>query len=103
MRFRVEFEAFSGQDAAKYTLAGISPRSRCEMGGYLLRKPSSAGCRMPGDDVLTSDDGPIFSTVAKLVEALERSIPMSHDLERKPEALVFGALYLLTQAAEFLV
>jgi hypothetical protein len=28
MRFRVEFEAFSGQDAAKYTLAGISPRSR---------------------------------------------------------------------------
>ena len=28
-----------------------------------------------GDDALASDDGPIFSTVAELVEALKRSIP----------------------------
>jgi hypothetical protein len=28
-----------------------------------------------GDAALASDDGPIFSTVAKLVEALKRSIP----------------------------
>ena len=27
------------------------------------------------DDALSSDDGPIFSTVAKLVEALKRFIP----------------------------
>jgi hypothetical protein len=27
------------------------------------------------DAALASDDGPIFSTVAKLVEALKRSIP----------------------------
>ena len=28
-----------------------------------------------GDDALACDDGPIFSTVAELVEALKRSIP----------------------------
>jgi hypothetical protein len=28
------------------------------------------------DATLASDDGPIFSTVAKLVEALKRSIPL---------------------------
>jgi hypothetical protein len=31
--------------------------------------------REAGDDALASDDGPIFSTVAELVEALKRSIP----------------------------
>ncbi len=30
------------------------------------------------DTALASDDGPIFSTVAKLVEALKRSIPKEH-------------------------
>jgi len=36
------------------------------------------------DTALASDDGPIFSTVAKLVEALERSIPEgSQNAERK--------------------
>jgi hypothetical protein len=39
------------------------------------------------DTALASDDGPIFSTVAKLVEALKRSIPegtYSAELKRKP-------------------
>jgi hypothetical protein len=41
-----------------------------------------------GDAALASDDGPIFSTVAKLVEALERSIPEgSQNAKRKMEAL----------------
>jgi len=41
-----------------------------------------------GDATLASDDGPIFSTVAKLVEALERSIPEgTQNAERKKEAL----------------
>jgi len=41
-----------------------------------------------GDEALACDDGPIFSTVAKLVEALERSIPKgSQNAERKKEAL----------------
>ena len=44
-----------------------------------------------GDTALDSDDGPIFSTVAKLVEALERSIPEgSQNAERKKEALRLG-------------
>jgi hypothetical protein len=44
-----------------------------------------------GDAVLASDDGPIFSTVAALVEALERSIPEgSQNVERKKEALRAG-------------
>jgi hypothetical protein len=35
-----------------------------------------------------SDDGPIFSTVAKLVEALKRSIPEgTQNAERRNEAL----------------
>jgi hypothetical protein len=43
------------------------------------------------DAALASDDGPIFSTVAKLVEALERSIPEgSQNAERKKEALRLG-------------
>jgi hypothetical protein len=40
------------------------------------------------DAELASDDGPIFSTVAKLVEALKRSIPEgTQNAERKKEAL----------------
>ena len=40
------------------------------------------------DAALASDDGPIFSTVAKLVEALKRSIPEgTQNAERKKEAL----------------
>ena len=33
------------------------------------------------DGQLADDDGPIFSTVAKLVKALDRAVPHSHDLE----------------------
>jgi hypothetical protein len=41
-----------------------------------------------GDPKLADDDGPIFSTVAKLVEALKRSIPEgTENAERKKEAL----------------
>jgi hypothetical protein len=40
------------------------------------------------DAALASDDGPIFSTVAKLVEALKRSIPEgTRNAELKNEAL----------------
>jgi hypothetical protein len=40
------------------------------------------------DVALASDDGPIFSTVAKLVDALKRSIPEgTENAERKKEAL----------------
>jgi hypothetical protein len=40
------------------------------------------------DAALASDDGPIFSTVAKLVEALKRSIPEgTRNAEQKNEAL----------------
>jgi hypothetical protein len=40
------------------------------------------------DAALASDDGPIFSTVAKLVEALKWSIPEgTQNAERKTEAL----------------
>jgi hypothetical protein len=43
------------------------------------------------DAALASDDGPIFSTVAKLVEALTRSIPeRSENAVRKKEALRLG-------------
>jgi hypothetical protein len=41
-----------------------------------------------GDAALASDDGPIFSTVAELVEALKRSIPEgTQNAELKNEAL----------------
>jgi hypothetical protein len=44
-----------------------------------------------GDDALASDDGPIFSTVAELVEALKRSIPEgTKNAERKKVALRLG-------------
>jgi hypothetical protein len=40
------------------------------------------------DAALASDDGPVFSTVAKLVEALKRSIPEgTRNAELKNEAL----------------
>jgi hypothetical protein len=44
-----------------------------------------------GDSALASDDGPIFSTVAKLVEALKHAIPEgTENAERKEEALRLG-------------
>jgi hypothetical protein len=44
------------------------------------------------DRELADDDGPIFSTVAKLVEALKRSIPEgTENAERKKEALHLGS------------
>ena len=43
-----------------------------------------------GDRELADDDGPIFSTVAKLVDALQRAVPHSRDLELKEEALRLG-------------
>jgi len=44
-----------------------------------------------GDAALASDDGPIFSTVAKLIEALKRSIPEGTErAERKKEASRLG-------------
>jgi hypothetical protein len=42
------------------------------------------------DPQLASDDGPIFTTVAKLVKSLDRAIPHSNDLEAKREALRLG-------------
>ena len=43
------------------------------------------------DAALASDDGPIFSTVAKLVEALKRSIPEgTQNAELKNETLRLG-------------
>jgi hypothetical protein len=43
------------------------------------------------DAALASDDGPIFSTVGKLVEALKRSIPEgTQNAELKKEALRLG-------------
>jgi hypothetical protein len=43
-----------------------------------------------GDRELADDDGPIFSTVAKLVDALQCAVPHSRDLELKEEALRLG-------------
>jgi hypothetical protein len=42
------------------------------------------------DKELASDDGPIFSAMAKLVEALSLGIPTSRDLELKADALRLG-------------
>jgi hypothetical protein len=54
-----------------------------------------AGPELPGSPVhrwpIGSDDGPIFSTLAKLVDALERAIPEgTQNAERKIEALVLA-------------
>ena len=44
------------------------------------------------DPALASDDGPIFSTVGKLVDALTRSIPEgTQNAELKKEALELGS------------
>jgi hypothetical protein len=43
-----------------------------------------------GDRELADNDGPIFSTVAKLVDALQRAVPHSRDLELREEALRAG-------------
>jgi len=37
-----------------------------------------------------SDDGPIFSTATKLVDALQRAVPHSRNLELREEALRLG-------------
>jgi hypothetical protein len=42
------------------------------------------------DGQLAADDGPIFTTVAKLVKSLDRAIPHSNDLAAKREALRLG-------------
>ncbi|MGC1254101.1 MAG: hypothetical protein WA867_01000 [Candidatus Acidiferrales bacterium] len=53
------------------------------------------------DGALASDDGPIFSTVAKLVEALKRSIPEgTQNAERKKEALRLGRPLTLRKFSE---
>jgi hypothetical protein len=39
---------------------------------------------------LADDDGPILPTVAKLVDALQRAVPHSRDLELRDEALRAG-------------
>ena len=48
----------------------------------IKRRLTEAGVRE-----LADDDGPIFSTVAKLVDALQRAVPHSRDLELREEAL----------------
>jgi hypothetical protein len=40
-----------------------------------------------GDREMAVVVGPIFSTVAKLVDALQRAVPHSRDLELREEAL----------------
>ena len=50
------------------------------------------------DAELASEAGPIFSTVAELVEALKRSIPEgTQNAERKKEALRLGRELLRTK------
>jgi hypothetical protein len=51
----------------------------------IKRRLTEAGDREPADD-----DDPIFSTVAKLVDALQRAVPHSRDLELREEALRLG-------------
>ena len=44
-----------------------------------------------GDAAIADDDGPVFSTVAKLIAALKRSIPEgTQNAELKQEALHLG-------------
>jgi hypothetical protein len=50
----------------------------------------SASPAEAGDRELADDDGPIFSTVAKLVDALQRAFPHSRDLELREEPLRLG-------------
>ena len=45
---------------------------------------------LPGAGDFASDDGPIFSTVAKLVRPLDLAIPHRNDLEPKKDSLRLG-------------
>ena len=55
------------------------------------RKEQSNARLQDCDAALVSDDGPIFSTVAKLVEALKRSVPEgTQNAELRQEALRLG-------------
>jgi hypothetical protein len=57
----------------------------------LMPEKTSSWLQDAGDDALASDDGPVFSTVAKLVDALKRSIPEgTRNAELKNEALRLG-------------
>jgi hypothetical protein len=58
---------------------------RSEDGPRIKRRLAEAGARD-----LADDDGPLFSTVAKLVDALQRAVPHSRDLELREEALRLG-------------
>jgi hypothetical protein len=46
--------------------------------------------RRPENRELADDDGPIFSTVAKLVDDLQGAVSQSRDLELREEALRLG-------------
>jgi hypothetical protein len=50
----------------------------------IKRRLTAAGARE------LADDGPIFSTVAKLDDALQRAITQSRDLELREEVLRLG-------------
>jgi hypothetical protein len=56
----------------------------------LAQLRACSGDARAGDRELADDDGPIFSTLAKLVDALERAVPHSRDLELREEALRAG-------------
>jgi hypothetical protein len=61
----------------------------CE--AHPIPEKTSKGRLQNCDAALASDDGPIFSTLAKLVDALERAIPEgTQNAERKMEALVLA-------------
>ena len=78
---------------AEATLADLKSRWRV-LYGKAHPMPEKSVKRRPQDcdAELADDDGPIFSTVAKLVEALKRSIPEgSENAERKKEALRLGS------------
>jgi hypothetical protein len=53
-------------------------------------KPIKCRLTETRDRELADDDGPIFSTVAKLVDVLSRAIPTSRDVELKTVALQLG-------------
>ena len=65
-------------------------RPRFEKRTGCLTERSNPGCKIVTPP-LASDDGPIFSTVAKLVDALRRSIPEgTQNADLKKEALRLG-------------
>jgi hypothetical protein len=51
-----------------------------------------------GDAALASDDGPIFSTVAKLIEALKRSIPEGTEKQSEKKKPCVSGVTLLRGA-----